>query len=385
VHRRQASFAWAGVAAGLAFWIKPHAMLYLGLFLSYPIVFRRWNWQWAWMLVAFIAAVLANNVLFWSLSGNPLFLIDAVRSRQNSGYLESGIAAGAIENAPLYYLDYLFGRIYHTWLAGYLALVALVLWMIRRSREPAPTMFTMDYIVWWAVGLLALFSLFVVSWQPLILVPKQTNYMLVFVAPLTLLAGQALAQLGGRSSWVIAALIFLPSVLLAGMEQNSIRVFTSNSKAALDFSRNNASAEVFVNTNALQAATFNNLVHPRKTVDNMHFIGELANARPRDNPQDGIRPRFAIIDTETLSWSATEPFTSVAAVPSCWHPIGELQPAGMGSGTAMLQLLRPLTTLVPGKLGDTLRHRLDGLVRPAPAHLFKIPITGCKLANSPSK
>jgi hypothetical protein len=201
--------------------------------------------------------------------------------------------------------------------------------------------------------------------------------MLMFVAPLALLAGHALAQLSRRWLWAVGAFVFLPSALLAGMQQNSIRVFTANSKAALDFSRAHADADVFVNTNALRAATFNNLVHPQAPIGNMSFIGELMNGTAGAGPARAQRSRFAILDTETVSWAVGEPITDLAAVPSCWTRVGVLQPTGFGWGTHALEALRPVLALVPGRLGDTLSRKLDGLLRPGPAYIFEVPGTGC--------
>ena len=379
---RSSAFACAGVAAGLAFWIKPHAVLYLLLFLSYPLLFWRWNWKWAWMLAGFVVLLLANGALFWALTGNPLFLIDAIRARQSSGYLESGAASGSIEDGPLFYLRYLFAKVYHTGLVAYLALGAVLLWLARRDRREALKGNAIAYCVWWSFGLVLLFSLFVVSWRPLLFIPKQTNYMLMFLAPLSLLAGHTLARFRGLRGWAVAAAVLLPSILLAGMQQNSIRVFTANSKAALEFSRAHLDSEVFVNTNALRAATFNNLVRPDAAIGNVRFIGDLTIAPPDLDIARSSGTRYAIIDTETLSWGSDEPIKALAEVPSCWTKVGLLQPTGLGAGTRMLVALHPVASLLPERLRDSVTGKLDTLTQPAPAYVFKLPPTGCGLAQA---
>ena len=380
---RSVAFAWAGLAAGLAFWVKPHAMLYLGVFLTYPILFRRWNWKWAWMLAAFAAVVLANNCLFWALTGNPFFLLEAIHARQTSGYLESGTASGSITDHPLYYLVYFFGRIYHTWLAAYLAVVAVALWLKVGGRGTVSRALEIRYLVWWAFGLVLLFSLFLVSWRPLLFIPKQTNYMLMFAAPLSLLAGHALAQLSGARFWAATALMLVPSAVLAGMQQNSVRVFTANSNAALDFARSHAESEVFVNTNAFRAATFNNLVRPNAPIINIRFIGDLKSAQSDHGPGRTRTQRYAIIDTETLSWGTDEPITSIAAVPACWARVGALRPSGTGSGTSMLQAFRPVAAMLPSGLRDMATRKLEDLTRPAPAYVFEVPATECAPLDLP--
>ena len=379
---RFSAFAWAGIAAGLAFWIKPHAVLYLLLFLTYPLLFWRWNWKWAWMLAGFSVLVLANIALFWALTGNPFFLFDALRVRQTSGYLESGAASGSIDDGPLFYLGYLFAKIYHTWLAAYLAVGGVLLWLVGRDRLEASKRDALSFCVWWTFGLVLLFSLFVVSWRPLLFIPKQTNYMSMFLAPLSLLAGHALGRLRGLRWWAVAAGVFVPSALLAGMQQNAIRVFTANSKGALEFSRTHPDSEVFVNTNALRAAAFNNLVRPDALIGNVRFIGDLKPAQLDLDIGQGSGSRYAIIDTETLSWGADEPIKALAEVPSCWTKVGLLQPAGLGAGTRMLLALRPVANVMPERLRDSVTGKLDSLTHPAPAYVFKLPSTGCGLSHA---
>ena len=374
---RSALFVWAGLAAGCVFWIKPHAMLYLVVFAAYPIVFRRWNRRWLWVFAGLATAVLANLALLWFLTGHPLFIFDVLRNRQTSGYLESGAAAGSILDSPLFYVIYFFAKIYHTWLLAYLALLAVVLWRVSSRGMAVSKTQGVKYLIWWSFGLVAVFSLFVVSLRPLLFVPKQANYMLMFVAPLALLAGHALAQFGGIRLWVAAMLIFVPSILLSGMQQSLVRVFTANSKATLEFARSHADSRVFVNTNAARAVTFENLVNPTMPVTNVQSIGDLK-AAP-GTPVRGNDRRYAIIDTETLSWGTDEPITSLAAVPACWVKAGVLRPGETGFGTRMLSALRPLAVLLPSALRNAVEHKLDGLTRPAAAYIFEVPATGCAI------
>jgi 4-amino-4-deoxy-L-arabinose transferase-like glycosyltransferase len=371
---RSAAFACAGLAAGFAFWIKPHAMIYLLVFLTYPLVFRRWNWQWGWMVVAFVVVVLANCLLFWALTGNPLFLIDAMRARQTSGYLESGMVSGEIVNSPWYYLNYLFLRVYHTWLAAYAALFAIALWMGRRSGRSASTAPANSYLVWWGAGLVLLFSLFVVSWRPLVFIPKQTNYMLIFVAPLCLLAGDALARLKGGWLVAVGAMLLVPSVLLSAMQQSSIRTFTANSKAAVAFARSHPERQVFATSNAYRAARFDNLVRPAAPVP-MHPLEDLVEAADgAQAPAD----RYAIVDSQTLQWGSKEPIRKLSEVPSCWVPSGVLDARVDGAGYRLVASRGGLTTVLPSALAQRIKPNLDALTRPAPAYLFKVP-AGCRL------
>src|SRR5205809_4809948 len=64
------------------------------------------------------------------------------------------------------------------------------------------------YIVLWALGLLLILSFAVVSFSPFRFIPKQTNYMQIFAAPFSLLAGYWLAS-RLRRRWAVAALFLV--------------------------------------------------------------------------------------------------------------------------------------------------------------------------------
>lgn len=327
------SFLIAGLVAGLSFWVKQATIIYLILFIFYPIVFQRWNWKWIWMLVGFSLAVASNMVLFWELTGTPFYLFQAVESRWGSSFPE----VSSFEQSPIYYFVYLFSKIWHTWLAAYLAVVTVGIWWVRRHSLHRLENDSLQFIMFWAGGMLTVFSLLVVSWNPLIFIPKQTNYMLMFVAPLALLAGYALAHLRGVIFWVAIGVVVLPSTMLAGMEQNAVHVFTANSKAAVKFANENTDANVFGNTNAYRAANFYNLVNLQASKVKIQFVGELFKENvSKEATQQVNFPKYIIMDTETLLWGPGEPIRDVNQVPSCWVQIGILKPSEFGVGWQML-------------------------------------------------
>jgi hypothetical protein len=79
----------------------------------------------------------------------------------------------------------------------------------------------------------------VVSGEPLRFIPKQTNYMLIFVAPLAMLGGYFLSRLGKKVSWAIVGMYIFGGVALSAFEQQVIHAFTANSKATFAFAQAN--------------------------------------------------------------------------------------------------------------------------------------------------
>ena len=367
----------AGCAAGFTFWIKPAAVFYLLVLALYPLVFLRFNLRWVWTVLGFAAAVAANNLLFWLLTDNAWYLFEAMTERSASGYLETGISGGSITDGPGVYLLYLFVKIYHTWLLGYLALAVLVRWLVRGRRPD--TGHALHYTLWWAIGLIATMSLLIVSWQPLVFVPKQVNYMLMFVAPLCLLGGVALARLHGAGFVAACMGIFVPALLFGLLEQTTVQVFTSNSKAAVQFASTRPDAQVFAMTNAYRAAQFDALVNPEARRPDLQPLERL------QAPAASVQPRLAIIDAETLGWSGSDQIRRIDEVPTCWKEVARLQPAGLGPGSALARAAMQTMPALPASVRAAVQARLESLAAPKPAVVYAVPAEPCEAKAAPAR
>jgi 4-amino-4-deoxy-L-arabinose transferase-like glycosyltransferase len=369
---RKLGFLLAGFAAGWSFWIKPAVAFYVVVLMVYPLVFRRFDWRWTWTAVGFGSVVLANCAFFWALTGRFWFLFETVSERRGSGYLERELAAGTLQNDPWYYLVYLFAKVYHTWLLGFLALVTTIRWVRKRRGDDQPS--GLSFVLFWAVGLFAVLSVLPVSFSPLVFIPKQTNYMLIFVAPLALLAGDALARLGGWGFAVALSLVVAPALVLALLLQASVTVFTANSKAVVKLALENPGTTLYTNTNPHRAASFHSALHPGSSRLDVRFVGELAPKVQGSRAAGG--ERLAVIDLHTLSWGRGEPFRSLKDLPACWSHRGTLTPIVEGGGVQLLQLALALLE-AGGGAESGLASRLRLLTVPEPAHVFRIPDGAC--------
>jgi 4-amino-4-deoxy-L-arabinose transferase-like glycosyltransferase len=366
------SYFLAGCAAGLSFWVKPAVVFYLLVFAIYPLIFRRFDRRWGWFVLGLGVVILANNVLFWGLTGRFWFLFDVMKARKESGYLEEGAAAGAIESSPGFYLVLLFLKIYHTGLLGYAAFAALAWWLAALKRGTRAASFDFKFVVWWAIGLVTALSLLIVSFNPLTLIPKQTNYMLIFAAPLCLLGATALAKLRGWGFTLACAAVFVPALLLGLMEQAAVQVFTANSKATVRFAQSHPTADVYAASNAYRAGTFHSLVNPGAgsvSILPMERYSSDVDARAGRSSE-----RFAVLDLETAPWGS-EPIQRLDQVPPCWQQIGILEPSGMGAGPAVARVARTFVRWLPAARQPRLERRLSSLAAPLPAHLFSL--SGC--------
>lgn len=377
LRQRPLSYFIAGCAAGLSFWVKPAAVFYLLVFLLYPLFFRRLDARWAWMVLGFTVAVLANMLLFRLLTGDLMFMFKAMTSRQTSGYLESEAAAGTVQSSPFYYLDYLFRAVHHTWLLGYAATLAVV----SRMVTPGPMHFGDDAgrgwrsLLYWAVAMIAVMSLLVVSWRPLMFIPKQTNYMLMFTAALALVAGTGLARLSPRVMVAALAVLLLPSLVLASLQQSAIQAFTANSKAAVVFAKAHPGALVFGNASPQRAAQFEQLVRPDEAVPTIRPITELLGTGKRTAAL-AAGDVYVVVDETTLAWAGGEPIRRLQDVPACWEAIETLRPVGLGTGWKITNALATWMGRQSGVIGRV-GNKLSAPLNPGKAVAFRLP-SGCR-------
>lgn len=365
----------AGFCVGLSFWIKPPVTVFVAaVFLIYPLAVRRLDSRWVWVVAGAVVAVALNCLLMWQLSGNFWYIFDAIRDRRSSGYLEAGVAAGEMATGAGYYLVYLFGRIYHTGLLGFAALLGVLLaWRARRTLS-ASEGFGLLFTLLWALGLVAILSLFPVSLRPLILVPKQTNYILIFVAPLCLLAGWGLSRLGQAWAAAITAVMVVSGLLLALLLQGSVAVFTANSMATLQHVARNPGDCFYVMANAYRAASFHKLIQGVDVEARLHPFKDLL--APAASGQEASAPGktcLAVVDEQTLSWDGSRPFVRMADVPACWVEVARLQGNPQGPGAALLRGLAG----APGLASTALGARLQKSADPLSARVYRVPAARC--------
>lgn len=366
---RSIHFLLAGLAAGMVLWIKESTVVFLAIFLTFPLVFHCWNWRWSWMLLAFGVMVGANLSFFSAVAGDPLYAF-RIAAGSVSAYTGADVRFASVIDSPLFYPQYLFAKPYHTWLLGYVALAGLLVWARLKYARAADVAST-GFVVWWGVGMLLLFSLLPVSFVPLKLITKQVNYMLMFMAPLAMLGGVALAMLGERALALALVVIVLPAAVLSAMEKNLIEVFTANSKATVAFAQANPGATVYGSIGAQRAAYYEALVTRS---------GVRAPIKAMLGSMDDVRPAgsaYVVFDDETASWGLAGGWRREAA-PSCWVQSGVLSADPKFALPGIFKLIQDAGNGFPLPFGQKLVQQIDRLMMPEPAYLFRVPNGGCE-------
>jgi 4-amino-4-deoxy-L-arabinose transferase-like glycosyltransferase len=363
--QRRGWYLASGLAAGAVFWIKQPAIIYLALFAAYALVLRRWSGNWIVMAVGVTAMLALNSLLMLGVTGDAWHLF-----RMGESSVAHFVDTGTEDTSPGYYFRYLLLDVRHTWLLAFLAIWGAVILL----RDPAPREAKPGntFVLLWAAVLIGIFSLFPVSLHPIKLIFKQTNYMLMFAAPLALLSGVALSRLKGGSFILVIAILVVGSVTLSGLEQQSIRVFTANSKAAVNYADTLDASSIYATTNNVRAEMFANLMRD-KGADPGRFkeLAELQNVAKADAVVD--RPSFAVVDLETIDWSNRgSPIRSLADVPPCWQRLSQLEPADPGLGQYVADGLLAMALHAPASMRDRAVGTLRRLAKPQPAIVYKI-------------
>lgn len=368
-HRQKAFLYFAaGLSAGFVFWIKEVVLVYIVILGLAALLLRPWKTQRLMIVAGLIVAGMANLVLMYAISGDPLHSLHVLLPRSSAQF----VLAESMETGAAFYLRYLLLDMRHTGLLGPLALCGMVFWLAR-GKKPAVAENGIAYAIVWGLGLMILFSLFVISFTPLTLITKQTNYMTIFMAPLAILGGYLVAQMRPtyRSAVLGGAAIF--GTLFSAMEQTAIHTFTANSKAAVTFASEHPAAPVYGLVNSERASLYYALFSQNKASLIRPIAGLSAAAI---TPTEGEIVAYAIWDRQTEDWGFS-PLRDKKDIPACWLPMGKLQPADMVLTSRILLHSLDLLEFLPDKLMAPVKIKLSGLVYPKPAFIFAIP-SGCQ-------
>lgn len=374
-----------GLALGMVFWVKELAVITLLAFATYPVVAGRLKREWMWVIGGGLVMLAGHLLLMYAISGNPLHLITTVTSQ-----LETGMTSESYNDSAGYYFYYLFVNIRHTWTAPFVALVALIALVVSNRRQGADDI--VIYLAWWLLALLVVMSFTPVSLDPLRLTMKQSNYLNLFMAPLALLGGWALARMRGRIlSMTLLGVTLAGGIMLAALSQHAYRLFTANSRAAVDFVKAHPDDWIIGSTNNRNmlrvAAILERTPGLETRFDGMDRAFGPDAAAPVSGRTQSVG--YLIYDRETLDWGRTTP---IPATPlACWEPVADLVPDNRDAGYWLLSAAIRVTQALP----DIARHKLEPAMRaflePRPATVYRVAFdnlrcdhTSTPVASAPS-
>jgi len=218
------------------------------------------------------------------------------------------------------------------------------------------------------------------------LIAKQTNYMLIFVAPFCLLAGYFLASLSTLPMIAVLVVYAVGATVLSGLEQQAIRIFTANSKATVEFARTHRDMPVYAMSNGYRAGGYHDMLRrPDSAKVALSSISDLfpePGAEGRESAPSGIGG-YVVVDTQTMSWQPQEPIKKLSEVPPCWGTATPLEPYPQsGPGYRIAAGLLEVAARLPAALSSRLVPAFEALVRPLPAYVYRVP-SSCLPARAP--
>lgn len=350
---RLVDYFWAGLAFGACYWIKDAGLYVAGMMLmAYALLCQRFHWRWGWLVLGVLLMLLGNMALMAWVHGDPLHLVHSGRNSLGRIVETSG---------PWFYLKALFVDIRHVGLAGWLCLLGLVQ-MLRGRTVAASSLLGQRLIVIWGLG----FTL-ILSALPI----KQSNYILMFAAPLALLGGLLLASLSRRVSASICGMAVVVGGLLAALQQASLHSFTANSLAAVRLADANPDMRIYVPTGAFRADLYAqalNQTNPRRQP-----LLELAQL-DRDLLGGGGSAAWVMRDPQTEGWGDARDH-NWSERSKCLSRLAlhvEPQP-GLGLGRLVSAAMLAISHHLPAMAGERIRQQLGV----KPAFWYRV-IPGCR-------
>lgn len=361
----------AGLSMGAVFWVKELLGLALMTFLLWPLVSRRLESRWLWVVAGGLTMLLGHLLLMQIISGDPLHAFRTVFGQISRSFIGENDG----QDGAFYYLYYMLLDIRHTALIGPLALAGIVVGL--RSRKQSTEASPFGQTIFWLLALLAVLSLFPVSLSPFRLAMKQSNYLGLFLAPMAILAGLALAQTGARLRGIVVATMIVLSIPLSMLEQQSYRTFVANSRGVVEFAKAHP-LDVIVGT----ANTYNLATIEAFSRNDPAFLARFMHLTKKSDTMPPVPPggRLIVIeDRETLYHNSEN--HPIAPVPACWTKLGEIVPEGLGFSSRFAAWAGRAAMDLP-VIGRQLQAKLYAISRPQPAVIWQAPADDpwCRLA-----
>jgi 4-amino-4-deoxy-L-arabinose transferase-like glycosyltransferase len=367
----------AGLACGLAGWIKPEPTVVFGLaFIIMALSYVPDRRRVAWLFVGMLIAVVPNLALFSWAFGDPLYYLHAGARNLSANFIQNASPWG--EHAGNFYFRLLFldGRSF--WLAPIVALAGI---LAASLKGKAGELHGGRFTVLWAVLLLGFFSFFIYSLSPVRLIPKQQNYALIFAAPIALLAAIAITRLGKLATLVTMLVVCSGGLALTVLDGYGRHLHGESNMAAIRFARAHESAMVFSIRQTLDLNRVLVLINREPAGSNLQPMSQLL-----DSLQAGaLPPDKAVFLAYHPDWpEANGKFAGLfkGGPAACLHQVAEVAGQPNTTEQLVLHLLAAIRSVVPEKVDHQLRFT-DNLLAPHPVSFHSVDTACLRQATTP--
>lgn len=359
---RAGLFLLSGLLAGWVFWIKQEVIIFGIVFAAFAIQDGRWRRGYLWFGAGGLIWLVLNLAFFGVFLGDPLLVFHVLTTKV-------GIFAHQqhdLDTAAWSYPVYLLVKLYHVGLVGWLALAGAIAAFRQKDHGTR-------FVLIWACVLVLVFSLFPFSFSPFRLIPKQTNYMTIFMVPLAMLAGWFLSRLPLPASWVLGCAMIVSGVLLSALEQQVIQVSAANEPAEAAFAEAHAGIPVYGPMTAQKGSLLQTLLRGSlQPTNQIQPTDDLPKAAIPAEAADSV-VAYVITDPQMRDWAG---WYQQEPLPEPWRhclvPVATLSPDDLGLGRPVVSAVRGAVSLLPHALATPILGATASFWQVQPARVFSV-------------
>lgn len=344
-----------GLSLGWVFWVKELAVLTFFAFFLYPIYIKKIKSDWLFLIAGGLLMLIAHFALMQFVANDMFHAIKTVLHQVGTSFIGG---ADKSEDGPWFYFRYLFLDIKHTWLVPIFAVFVV---NVLSKRPDLKANNGLSYTLFWLLSLLLVLSFFPVSLSPLKFAMKQSNYITLFLAPLTIISGFVVANMPFKFQQILIPITLIGGFTLAALEQQSYQVFTANSRGLLAFAKNHPDQAIYGSVNNDRIACFYAVLNGKNCeTSGIYTVSELPEIA--DPKQTGTA--FIVIDQENMQWaSRSKKFSKPLA---CWENVAKVVPADTGNSQYLIAILLKIGHFLP----QSILQKIQDLQYPKPAQIY---------------
>lgn len=218
----------SGFFVGLAALNKHPAVLIVLFFAVHSVLNKNPIANLVYLLTGGFVVFIFENAYLYFLSGDPFFLYNMFTKTMNTNRIIT-TTRGSLTS----YFYYMFISLQHVGLYFYLMLFGLFHFLKKRNQDNNEATGIKFFLIW-GLSLICIMTFLPIHFKPLIFIPKQSNYMVMFSAPFIILAGYSLSCIQRkRIKYIVIAILCSTSVFCAYFQRNTIKSHSYNTETAI--------------------------------------------------------------------------------------------------------------------------------------------------------
>lgn len=358
----------SGILAGLTFFIKEGVIFYIVLFIPIFIYLRAPIMGYVYFAVGGFLMLFLNLVLFYIIANDPFYIFQIVRRTVDSVYI-----GNSLKQKPFYF--YMISLLHPVRFVFIPILSCFSFYFLMKSKEKSKETEVLTFVFIWFIGLFMLFSFLPISLNPLTFIDKQQNYALIFVSPLCILAGYFLSMIMNRISYGILIFLMVLAVFSNAIQQQAIKIFTSNSKFLIAYAREHQDVDFYVNNKNINIYSFyKNILWQGNEISNLYMYDDQAlkwvESCGYDLSNEKLkRPAFVVFDEETMADSRYNQLP----YKKCLEKMDILYREPNDTlGVRIIRLYSKVFDVFPESIREKITSKFDQYLLPKPIYILKI-------------